>query len=215
MQPFTTITGTAAVLDRANVDTDAIIPKQFLKRVPRTGYGPFLFYDWKYTTETICKIDEEKCDYILTKEVLDPVFELNKPQFHNASILLAGNNFGCGSSREHAVWALVQFGFKAIIAPKVGDIPAFADIFRNNSYKNGLLTIELSEEEVKEMMNAVYQDHKLPITINLENQTVIAADKSYSFTIDQSNKEKLLNGLDDISITMQYENEISSYEKAI
>jgi 3-isopropylmalate/(R)-2-methylmalate dehydratase small subunit len=212
MEPFTQLTGTAIVLNRANVDTDAIIPKQFLKRVPRTGYGPFLFYDWRYTNETICRIDEEKCDYILDREILNVDFELNRKQTNKATILVAGNNFGCGSSREHAVWALMQYGFRAIIAPKVGDTPAFADIFRNNSYKNGLLPIELEEVEVQEIRASLQNSPEQQLVINLEEQTVQLGEKTYHFSIDDSVKEKMLKGLDDIGMTLLYNDKIAAYE---
>ncbi len=217
MQPFQDFTGTAALLNRANIDTDAIIPKQFLKRVPRTGYGPFLFYDWRYVADTVCKIDEEKCDFILSEAKLDENFELNKKQYIGASILVARNNFGCGSSREHAVWALLQDGYKAIIAPKVGAIPAFADIFRNNALKNGLLAIELSEEQVNELFAKIESDPSAILSISLEKQEVEIVSQSlgtkqYSFSIDATIKERLLKGLDDIGITLQFVDEIENFE---
>ena len=217
MQPLTDFTGTAALLDRANVDTDAIIPKQFLKRVPRTGYGPFLFYDWRYLSETICSIDQEKCDFVLSEILTNPEFELNKPQFAGASILIARNNFGCGSSREHAVWALLQDGYKAIIAPKVNDIPGFADIFRNNALKNGLLPIELSEEQVNELFAIVETDPSASFSISLEKQEVEVTSstgtKLYTFAIDDGPKDRLLKGLDDIGMTMEHEEAIAKYEQ--
>lgn len=213
MEPLLHVVGKAVPLDRANVDTDAIIPKQFLKRVPRSGYGPFLFYDWRYTEETICRIDEEKCDYVLDRKILEADFPLNNEVFAGANILLARNNFGCGSSREHAVWALMQHGFRAVIAPSGAQTPAFADIFRNNAYKNGLLAIELAEEEVATLFDLVQEQPDLELAIDIKQQTVTADTVTYTFALDSSIKENLLLGLDDIGKTLQYEDKIREYEE--
>src|SRR5690349_1149959 len=161
MEKFTVVNGLVATMDRANVDTDAIIPKQFLKSIKRTGFGPSLFFDWRY----------------LPDGKADPAFELNEPRFKGASILVARNNFGCGSSREHAVWAIAQYGFKVVIAPRkeIGGatIPAFADIFRNNCVKNGVLTIELSEPQVNEVFELVGRYKGLEATVDLDEQRVV------------------------------------------
>src|SRR5215469_304317 len=190
MQPFRVHTGKVAPLARANVDTDQIIPKQFLKRIERTGFGEFLFYDWRRSA------DGE----------LDPAFPLNQPQYAGASILVTEKNFGCGSSREHAVWALADFGFRAVVAP------SFADIFANNCAKNGALTVVLSEREIAEILERA----KMPgyqLTIDLAQQNV--RDNrgfSCSFAIDEFTRHCLLNGLDDIGLTLQHEAEIAAYE---
>jgi len=192
MQPFTVHTGRVAVLDRANVDTDQIIPKQFLKRVERTGFGQFLFYDWRFLPN-----GEPK-----------PDFELNDPRFSGASVLIAGKNFGCGSSREHAPWALADYGFRAIIAP------SFADIFANNCLKNGLLAIALSEDEVAELMNRARTIEGYEITVDLKNKTVSdALGFSAMFEISDFQRHCLLEGLDDIGLTLQHEEAIASYEQ--
>jgi 3-isopropylmalate/(R)-2-methylmalate dehydratase small subunit len=193
MQPFTTHTGLVAPMDRANVDTDQIIPKQFLKRIERTGYGPFLFFDWRY-------FDDGKTPR--------PEFELNRPQVQGASILLARRNFGCGSSREHAVWAIENFGFKAVIAP------SFADIFYNNCFKNGVLPIKLSEEQVEDLFQrASKPGYKLTIDLNTCRITD-AQGLSLPFTVDESRRHCLLNGLDDIALTLQNEDKIAAYERS-
>ena len=201
MQSFKTHTGKIAVINRANIDTDQIIAKQFLKSIKRTGYGESLFFDWRYLPDG--------------KD--NPTFELNTPRFKNSTILVAGNNFGCGSSREHAVWAVVQYGFQVVIAPKLGDIPAFADIFYNNSTKNGLLCITLGEKEVQEIMQAVEAEEGLAATVNLENQQIILhskrAEKTFSFEIDTAVKTHLLRGLDDIGLSLQHEADITTFEK--
>lgn len=204
MKKFRTFRGTIATLDRANVDTDQIIPKQFLKSVKRTGFGENLFYDWRYRSDGSP----------------DPEFELNRPEYEGATILLTRNNFGCGSSREHAVWALKQYGFKTIIAPRKeqdgSTIPAFADIFRNNSVKNGLLTIELSESEVNEMFHQVQRFPGLQATVNLEEQRVVLhldEEEAFHFEIDPDVKNHLVKGLDDISLTLEYEDEIKEFEE--
>ncbi|HOO20989.1 MAG TPA: 3-isopropylmalate dehydratase small subunit [Kiritimatiellia bacterium] len=202
MDAFKTFTGTVAVLERANVDTDQIIPKQFLKSIERTGFGPALFFDWRY----------------LKDGSPDPAFELNDPLRAGASVLVAGNNFGCGSSREHAVWAVAQYGFKAVIAPWRGSgekrIPGFADIFKNNSYGNGLLVIELSSDEVQWIFDAA-RGRKLEATVDLEAQTVTvrgAEERVFRFDITPDVKEKLLSGLDAIGLTLQHEAEITAFE---
>jgi 3-isopropylmalate/(R)-2-methylmalate dehydratase small subunit len=200
MEAFTSHRGIIATLDRANVDTDQIIPKQFLKSIRRTGYGENLFFDWRY----------------LPDGKSDPDFELNQPRFKDASILVTRNNFACGSSREHAVWAIVQYGFKAIIAPRMENIPAFADIFHNNSVKNGLLNVELKESEVEEIFQMVSRYEGLETTVNLEEQRVtlhLPEEISFHFEIDKAVKEHLIRGLDEIGLSLQHEKEISQFEK--
>lgn len=204
MKAFENFRGVILPLDRANVDTDAIIPKQFLKSIKRTGFEDALFHDWRY----------------LPDGKPDPRFVLNKEEYQNATVLLARNNFGCGSSREHAVWAIVQYGFRVVIAPwKEQDkhrIPGFADIFRNNSIKNGLLTIELSEPEVDQIFRAIYKEQFLEATIHLADQTVtlhVPEDLVFHFEIDPSVKERFLQGLDDIGITLKHESIIRDFEK--
>jgi 3-isopropylmalate/(R)-2-methylmalate dehydratase small subunit len=191
MTPFRTHNGTIAPLDRANVDTDQIIPKQFLKRIERTGFGEFLFYDWRF----------------LPNGELDSSFVLNEPRYRGASILIAGKNFGCGSSREHAPWALADYGFRAIIAP------SFADIFANNCMKNGLLPVTLLEEEVTAVIeNARTIDH-YELTVDLESRTVTDGRSfSASFAIDDFQRHCLMEGLDDIGLTLLYETDIAAYE---
>ena len=204
MKPFTTHTGLLATLNRANVDTDAIIPKQFLKSIKRTGYGPNAFYDWRYTSAG----------------EPNPEFELNQRRFEGRSILVTRNNFGCGSSREHAVWALVQDGYRAIIAPgkEMGEksLPAFADIFRINAAKNGLLAIELSEEQVNEIFEFVETNNGLKATVDLVQQQVVfhvEPAREFKFEIESDAREQLLKGLDDIAQTLQYEADIARFEK--
>jgi 3-isopropylmalate/(R)-2-methylmalate dehydratase small subunit len=192
MKPFTKHTGRVAVLDRANVDTDQIIPKQFLKRVERTGFGQFLFYDWRF----------------LPDGAPNSQFELNGPRNQGASILIAGKNFGCGSSREHAPWALADYGFRAIIAP------SFADIFANNCLKNGLLTVALSSDEVAELMNRAATIDHYEVTVDLENKIVIdVSGFSARFEIGEFQRQCLLAGLDDIGLTLQHESALSAYEQ--
>jgi 3-isopropylmalate/(R)-2-methylmalate dehydratase small subunit len=191
MHPFRIHAGLVAPLDRANVDTDQIIPKQFLKRIERTGFGQFLFNDWRRKPS-----GEE-----------DPGFVLNRPQYRGATILVADKNFGCGSSREHAVWALADFGFRAVIAP------SFADIFANNSVKNGLLTVVLTEHEVNDLLRTAAQRERYQLTINLEQQSVTDNQGfSAKFSVDNFIRHCLLEGLDDIGLTLQHESEISTYE---
>jgi 3-isopropylmalate/(R)-2-methylmalate dehydratase small subunit len=204
LKPFTTHTGIVATLNRANVDTDAIIPKQFLKSIKRSGFGPNAFFDWRYTS------DGEP----------DAEFELHHPHFDGRSILVTRNNFGCGSSREHAVWALVQDGYRVIIAPwkeaKGSRLPAFADIFRINATKNGLLVIELSEDQVNEIFELVQAHSGLEATADLEKQQIAfhgTEPKNISFDIEAGAKKQLMEGLDDIAQTLQYESDIARFEK--
>lgn len=218
MEPFVKHTGRAALLMRENIDTDQIIPKQFLARVSKTGYGPFLFMDWRYTGSTQCVIDEESGDFVLKNVEPSPDFELNNPDFSTATVLIAGNNFGCGSSREHAVWAIRQAGYQVVIAPRKGELPGFADIFRGNSFKNGLLTVELSEGEVDQLVQAVQADPSIQLEIDLPSQTVTAPGSTplvFTFKIHQGVKERLLGGLDDIGKTLLLEEEIKAYEAAL
>jgi 3-isopropylmalate/(R)-2-methylmalate dehydratase small subunit len=191
MQPFRSFTGLVAPLDRANVDTDQIIPKQFLKRIEKTGFGEFLFYDW-------CRSGSgEK----------DDSFVLNQPRFQKATVLVAGKNFGCGSSREHAVWALADFGFRAAIAP------SFADIFSNNSVKNGFVNVTLSEAEVGELLRRAKQISGYQITVDLEKCEVRDGQGFCAqFFIDPFLRQCLLEGLDDIGLTLQHEAAIADYE---
>ena len=204
MEPFSTHRGILGTLNRANVDTDQIIPKQFLKSIKRTGFGESLFFDWRYGNDGNP----------------DPAFELNAPVFEGASILVTRNNFGCGSSREHAVWACAQYGLRAIIAPSRGEgnerIPGFADIFRNNSVKNGLLTIELTEADVEEIFVLVGQNPGLEATIDLEAQQVILHagenETSFGFEIDPGVKDHLRRGLDDIALTLEHQDAIDAFE---
>jgi 3-isopropylmalate/(R)-2-methylmalate dehydratase small subunit len=191
MKPFTAHRGLVAPLDRANVDTDQIIPKQFLKRIERTGFGEFLFYDWRFGA------DGKKTS----------AFVLDNPRYAGASILVAGKNFGCGSSREHAVWALADFGFRAVISS------SFADIFANNSTKNGILTVCLSENETAELMKRATESNNYELSIDLE-RCEVRDDRGFraNFAIDPFVRQCLLNGLDDIGLTLQHEPEIASYE---
>jgi 3-isopropylmalate/(R)-2-methylmalate dehydratase small subunit len=193
MQPFTILTGVAAALDRANVDTDQIIPKQFLKRIERTGFGQFLFYDWRFQ-------DDGKTP--------NPDFELNHPALRSAQILLAGRNFGSGSSREHAPWSLDDYGFRCVIAP------SFADIFYNNCFQNGLLPIVLDEAVVKQLMQKAQARPGYQLTIDLPQQTISDADGfSVTFDVDPFRKHRMLNGLDDIGMTLQHEPDITAFEE--
>ncbi len=191
MKPFTVHRGRVAPLDRVNVDTDQIIPKQFLKRIERTGFGQFVFYDWRFGT------DGKK----------NGNFVLDEPRYEGASILIAGKNFGCGSSREHAVWALADFGFRAVISS------SFADIFANNSTKNGFLTVRLSEDEVAQLMQRAREIDNYQVTIDLE-KCEVRDDQGFraTFSIDEFIRHCLLNGLDDIGLTLQHEAEIVAYE---
>ena len=200
MQAFTQHTGLVAPLDRANVDTDQIIPKQFLKSIKRTGFGPNLFDEWRY-------LDVGQPGQDHSKRPLNPEFVLNQPRYQGASILLARENFGCGSSREHAPWALDGYGFRSVIAP------SFADIFFNNSFKNGLLPIILSDADVNELFRQVEASEGYQLVVDLESQTVRRPDGvALSFEIDAFRKHCLLNGLDDIGLTLQYADAIASFE---
>jgi 3-isopropylmalate/(R)-2-methylmalate dehydratase small subunit len=191
MRPFSTHTGIVVPLDRSNVDTDQIIPKQFLKRVQRTGFGKFLFYDWRF------------CD----EDQPDPSFPLNEPRYRGASILIAGRNFGCGSSREHAPWALADYGFRAIIAP------SYADIFANNCRKNGLLPVTLAEPKVGELMCRSQQIDGYQLTVSLEEKTVTDSSGFLArFEIGDFERYCLLEGLDDIDLTLKHASEIEAYE---
>ena len=191
MQPFRKHTGVVVPLDKVNVDTDQIIPKQFLKRIERTGFGEFLFYDWRFSGDG--------------KKVGD--FVLDAPRYAKASILVAGKNFGCGSSREHAVWALADYGFRVVIAS------SFADIFANNSLKNGLLTVRLSDEQVAEIMRRSKEAENYQLTVDLETLRVEdGRGLAAAFTMDEFSRHCLLNGLDDIGLTLQHDAEIVAYE---
>ena len=196
MEPFKTHTGIVAPLDRVNIDTDAIIPKQFLKKIDKKGFGQHLFHELRYL------------DYEGTKE--NPDFVLNKPEYRGATVLLTRENFGCGSSREHAPWALLEYGFRVIIAP------SFADIFYNNCSKNGILPIRLKSEEVEQLFKKVTAQPGFKIMADLPNQIVTVADGTrFLFTIDKFVKNCLLKGLDQINWTLQYEKRIAEYEKKL
>jgi len=191
MQPFRIHTGKVVPLLRANVDTDQIIPKQFLKRIEKTGFGEFLFYDWRRRSDG----------------TMDPEFPLNQPRYAGASILVAGKNFGCGSSREHAVWALENFGFRVVIAP------AFADIFANNCVQNGVLTVVLPEDQVAEISRRAETTSAYQLTVDLE-KCHLKDDQGFTtnFAVDESVRRRLLEGLDDIGITLLHGTEIAAYE---
>lgn len=192
MEPFTRHAGLVAPLDRVDVDTDQIIPKQFLKSIERTGFDKGLFYDWR----------------LLPDGSLNPDFVLNKPRYAGASILVSGRNFGSGSSREHAPWALQQYGFRAVIAP------SFADIFRNNCYQNGFLPVVLPEQTVRQIIDRATNEPNYRLTIDLEHQTVAdERDTLASFDIDPAVKHRLLNGLDDIGLTLQHSADIAEFER--
>ena len=200
MQKFTLLDGLVAPLDRANVDTDAIIPKQFLKSIKRSGFGPNLFDEWRY-------LDHGELGRDNTRRQLNPDFVLNQPRYQGAQILLARENFGCGSSREHAPWALGDYGFRAIIAP------SFADIFFNNCFKNGLLPIRLDADKVDALFKAVEAAPGYRLKIDLEQQSITAPDGTvYRFEVEVFRKHCLLNGLDDIGLTLQHVDEIKVYE---
>src|SRR5690606_8099744 len=200
MEAFTLHEGLVAPLDRENVDTDLIIPKQFLKSIKRSGFGPNLFDELRY-------LDHGEPGMDNSKRPLNPEFVLNQPRYQGASILLARKNFGCGSSREHAPWALTQYGFKAIIAP------SYADIFFNNSFKNGLLPIVLSELEVARLFDEVRAFNGYKLRIDLERQVVIAADgRELGFEVDAFRKYCLLNGFDDIGLTLRRSDQIRKFE---
>jgi len=191
MEPFVKHTGVVALMDRANVDTDQIIPKQFLKRIDRTGFGQFLFFDWRFDSEA--------------KPIKD--FELNRPENQGASVLVAKDNFGCGSSREHAVWALQDFGIRCVLAPD------FADIFYNNCFKNGLLPIPLGREAIIRLFEAAGGKDRYEICVDLENQKIYGEGFEIAFDIDPFRKHCLIEGLDEIGLTLQAEESIAAYEK--
>ena len=192
MDPFVKLTGVVAPLDRVNIDTDQIIPAVFLKRIERSGFEDCLFFAWRYNEDGSPKSD----------------FVLNRPEYQNASVLVAGHNFGCGSSREHAPWALRDYGIRCIIAP------SFADIFYNNCFKNGVLPLRMSEEEVRAIMDKAASKPGVNLTVDLEGQRVWDEDEEVSipFEIDQARRHNLLNGLDDIGLTLQFEDAIAAYE---
>jgi 3-isopropylmalate/(R)-2-methylmalate dehydratase small subunit len=192
MKTFVNETGLVAPLNRVNVDTDQIIPKQFLKRTERTGFGQFLFYDWRFSEDGSP----------------NPDFELNEPRFQGATILIAGANFGCGSSREHAPWALADYGFRAIIAP------SFADIFYNNCFKNSLLPVRLIQKQVEDLFSRAAKRPRYSLSVDLEHQTVTDEfGLEFHFQVEPFQRENLLRGLDDIGYTLQFEDRISQYEK--
>lgn len=192
MKDFHKHSGIIVPLDRVNVDTDQIIPKQFLKRIERTGFGEFLFFDWRRTADG----------------QLDEGFVLNRQPYRNGTILLARANFGCGSSREHAPWALADYGFRAILAP------SFADIFYNNCFQNGILPVRLSDAEIESIFQMVFSQPGLRAEVDLESTRVSTASKTFSFTIDPFRRECLLKGLDDTGMTLEHEAEIAAYEAA-
>ena len=186
MEPVSRVSGKMAPLDRADVDTDQIIPKQFLKRIERTGYGPFLFFDWRAGGD----------------------FVLDKPEHAGASLLVTGANFGCGSSREHAPWALRDFGFKAIISP------SFADIFLANCYKTGLLAVTLPERQVRHLMDLAFEDPTAQVTVDLEHQQVSGEGFAYRFEIDPFSRDCLLHGLDEVALVERHDSEITAFESS-
>ncbi|TFE30061.1 3-isopropylmalate dehydratase small subunit [Cohnella luojiensis] len=191
MEPFVKLNGLVAPVDRVNVDTDAIIPKQFLKRIERSGFGQFLFFEWRW---------DEQGNVI-------PEFNLNKPRYQGASVLLSRANFGCGSSREHAPWAIMDYGFRCIIAP------SFADIFYNNCFKNGILPIKLSEEQVDDLFNRTNATEGYKLNVDLENKTITDGEGlNIPFELDEHRRQFLLQGLDDIGLTLQHEAAITAYE---
>ena len=192
MDPFVKLTGVVAPLDRVNIDTDQIIPAVFLKRIDRSGFEDCLFFAWRFNEDGSPKAD----------------FVLNQPEYQNASVLVAGHNFGCGSSREHAPWALRDYGIRCVIAP------SFADIFYNNCFKNGVLPLRMSEEDVRAIMDKAVANPGVNLTVDLEGQRVWDEEEEVSipFEIDQARRHNLLNGLDDIGLTLQFEDEIAAYE---
>ena len=201
MKVFKTFTGIVAPLDRSNIDTDSIIPKEYLKSIKRSGFGPNLFDSWRYFDKSDSKNQN-------TKRKLNPDFVLNKPPYDKAEVLLSRENFGCGSSREHAVWALSDFGFKAVLAP------SFGDIFYSNSFKNGFLPIRLENRDIDMLFDASRSSPGCKVIINLEKQFVQTQDnKKFEFNIDDSLKNRLLKGLDDIALTLEYTEKIRIYEK--
>ncbi len=202
MDKFNTFSGTVAPLDRANVDTDAIIPKQFLKSIKRTGFGPYLFDEWRY-------LDHGEPEMDCSNRPRNREFVLNDPRYADATILLTRDNFGCGSSREHAPWALADYGFKVLLAP------SFADIFFNNSFKNGLLPIPLSHAQIDRLFGLAIAPQALRLTIDLEEQQIrLESGESIPFEVDPFRKHCLLEGLDDIALTLQHAEEIVAFEQA-
>lgn len=192
MEAFKKMTGIVGPVDRVNVDTDAIIPKQFLKRIERTGFGQFLFYEWRFDTEGN----------------VNPEFELNKPRYEEASVLISRVNFGCGSSREHAPWAILDYGFRTVIAP------SFADIFYNNCFKNGILPIKLSEEQVEDLFQRTAAHEGYQLHVDLEKKKLTDDyGLELDFDLDEHRRQFLLQGLDDIGLTLQHEDLISAYEQ--
>ena len=201
MKPFITYTGIVAPLDRANVDTDAIIPKQFLKSIKKTGFGSHLFDEWRY-------LDHGEPGMDITQRQKNPEFVLNHPRYEKATILVTRENFGCGSSREHAPWAIEDYGFRAILAP------SFADIFFSNCFKNGILPIVLPAETIDDLFKAIKKQEGYALTIDLENQSVILpSNNKINFQVDAFRKHCLVNGLDDIGLTMQHSETIKAFEK--
>ena len=200
MKPFVRLDGLVAPLDRANVDTDAIIPKQFLKSIKRAGFGPYAFDEWRY-------LDHGEPGMDCSRRPLNPDFVLNQPRYQGASVLLARENFGCGSSREHAPWALEDYGFRAIIAP------SFADIFFNNCFKNGVLPIVLAADVVDKLFCETVAAEGYTLTVDLAAQSVTTpSGESFAFDVDPERKHRLLNGLDDISLTLKFTDKIQAYE---
>jgi 3-isopropylmalate/(R)-2-methylmalate dehydratase small subunit len=200
MKPFETFTGIVAPFDRPNIDTDAIIPKQYLKSIHRSGFGPNLFDDWRY-------LDPGNPGDDHSRRRPNPEFILNQPRYRDASILLARDNFGCGSSREHAVWALMDYGFRAVIAP------SFSDIFYSNCFKNGLLPITLDAAVVDELFRHTFEREGYRLTVDLERQQLAEPDGDvFAFDIDAGHRERLLRGLDEIGVTLQYADDVRAYE---
>ena len=192
--------GEAVFLDKANVDTDQIIPKQFLKSIKRTGFGPNLFDAWRY-------LDKGDLNSDNSKRKLNPDFVLNHDLYKSCNILITRENFGCGSSREHAVWALTDYGFTTIIAP------SFADIFKNNSYKNGLLLIEIDEEKIDEIFKQITEKKTINIEVDVHNQFIYLEEKQIQFELDDFKKKFLLDGIDEVGFTLQHQNKIEDFEK--
>ncbi|MBZ0093376.1 MAG: 3-isopropylmalate dehydratase small subunit [Sulfuricellaceae bacterium] len=201
MEPFTRLDGLAAPMDRANVDTDAIIPKQFLKSIQRSGFGPNLFDEWRY-------LDHGEPGMDNSRRALNPDFVLNQPRYRGAQVLLARENFGCGSSREHAPWALLDYGFRAVIAP------SFADIFYNNCFKNGILPIVLDAAAVDQLFRETAAHEGYRLTVDLDSQTVATpGGERFTFAVDAFRRYCLLNGLDDIGLTLRHVDKIKAYEE--
>ncbi len=200
MKPFNKFTGIVAPLDRPNVDTDAIIPKQYLKSIKRTGFGPYLFDDWRYLDPGCLLTDN-------ARRRLNPDFILNQDRYKNTEILLARDNFGCGSSCEHAIWSLMDYGFRVVIAP------SYSDIFYSNSFKNGFLPVKIDNNKLDALFDATFESPGYQLTVDLVKQQVITPEEeAISFDIDAGLKERLLKGLDDISLTLAHADEIKAYE---